>query len=134
MVSRTRAELTDSAVKAIIEHYLDSLAALPRGGQFMLPTWKATIGGQEFGLDAMFITVAGIKIPSLVLALIPMSNAGNESKALDKAGWMRQEDYDLAMPREAAAADQREQMKAIRKRMAAEQELRRKQRVGAVEP
>ena len=45
--ARTHAELTDSAVKAIIQHYLDSLAALPGGGAMLLPSWKATIGGQE---------------------------------------------------------------------------------------
>lgn len=131
--ARTHAELTDSAVKAIIHHYLDSLAALPGGGAMLLPSWTATIGGQEYGLDGTFITVAGVKIPALVLGLIPLPVAGNESKALDKGAWMRAQDYELALPRQAAAADQREQIKAIRERMAAEQELRRRQRAPVAE-
>lgn len=127
-VGRTHAQMTDSAVKAIINHYLDSLAALPGGGRLLLPWWKATIGGQEFGLDGQWLTVAGVKIPSLILALIPFPNGGNESKALDVGGRMRAQDYQLALPRAAAAADQREEVKAIRERNAAEQELNRKQR------
>ena len=133
MVSRTHAELTDSAVKAILNHYLDSLAALPGGGQLLPPTWKATIGGQDFGLDGNFVTVAGLKIPAFVLGLIPLPAGGNESEALDNAGWMRAQDYELAMPRDAARADQKEQIKAIRERMAAERELRQNQRARPAE-
>ncbi len=53
---------------------------------------------------------------------------GNESKALDEGGWMRAQDYQLALPREAAAADRREQIKEIRARAEAERELNRQQR------
>ena len=123
---RTRAQLIDSAVTAMLDHYRDSLAALPNGVQVLPRSWKATIGGQEFGLDPMFITVAGLKIPSLILLFLPLP-AGNESEALDNGARMRQEDYDLAMPRDAAAADQRAEAKAIRKRKAEEEKLRRKQ-------
>ena len=134
LMARTHAELTDSAVKALINHYLDSVAALPNGGKVLPPTWTATIGGQEFGLDGAYVTVAGLKIPALVLGLIPLPVGGNESEALDNAGWMRQQDYDLAMPRNAIAADQQAEIKAIRKRKAAEQELRRRQMAEAPPP
>ena len=77
--------------------------------------------------------MAGFKIPALVLGLIPLPVAGNESKALDKGAWMRAQDYELALPRQAAAVDQREQIKAIREQVAAEQELRRRQRVPPLE-
>lgn len=127
-VTRTHAELTDSAVKAVINHYLDSLAALPGGGRVLPPSWKATIGGREYGIDGQWISVAGVRIPSLILALIPLPNGGNESKALDVQGRMRAQDYQLALPRAAAAADQREQIREIREREEAEHELNRKQR------
>lgn len=127
LLHRTHAELTDSTVKAMIHHYLDSIAALPGGGRILPPSWKATIGGQEFGLDGNFITVAGIKIPALVLGLIPLPAGGNESEALNKGAWMRAQDYELTLPRQAAAADQREQAAAIRARMEAERELNRRQ-------
>jgi hypothetical protein len=133
VVGRTHAELTDSAVKAIIHHYLDSLAGLPGGGAQLLPSWKATIGGHEYGLDGTYLTVAGVRIPALVLGLIPLPVAGNESKALDKGAWMRAQDYELALPRQAAAADQQEQVKAIRDRTAGERELRQRQKPGVAQ-
>jgi hypothetical protein len=127
LASRSHAGLTDSAVKAIVRHYLDSLAALPNGGRVLPPAWKGTIGGQEFGLDGTFVTVAGFKMPALVLGLIPLPVGGNESEALDNAGRMQQQDFELAMPRDAAAADQQAEGKAIQRRKAAERELRRVQ-------
>lgn len=127
-VVRTHAELTDSAVKAIINHYLDSLAALPGGGRLLPPSWKGMIGGREYGIDGQWITIAGVKIPSLILALIPMPNGGNESKALDVQGRMRAQDYQLSLPRAATAAEQREEIRKIREREAAEHELNQQQR------
>jgi nitrate/nitrite-specific signal transduction histidine kinase len=100
----------------------------------MPPSWKATIGGKEYGLDGQWITVAGLKIPSLILALIPMPNGGNESRALDVQGRMRAQDYQMALPRAAAAADQEEQIRAIRERLAAERELNLKQREPSARP
>jgi len=127
-MARTHAERTDSAVKAIITHYRDSLAALPNGGRVMPPSWKGTIGGRAYGLDAQWLTIAGARIPSMLLAFLPMPGGGNEWKVLDKGEWMRAQDYELALPRQAAAADQQEQAKAIRERMAAEQRVNRAQR------
>ena len=124
---RTHAELTDSAVKAIVQHYRDSLAALPGGGKLLPPTWTTSIGGKEFGLDGTYLTVAGIRLPAFLLALIPLPGA-NESEALDKVGQMREADYWMARPLDAAAADRRDQLKASRDRQAAEDELRKKQR------
>lgn len=126
-MNRSHAELTDSAVKAMIQHYWDSLAKLPGGGQLLLPTWKATIAGQEFGLDQQWVTVAGVKVPAILLGLIPIGVAGNQSEALDKVGQGREDDYQRSRAAQEAAADQREQIKAIRERNAAEQELRRRQ-------
>jgi len=122
-VPRTHAELTDSAVKAILNHYLDSLAALPGGGKVLPPSWKATIGGQEFGLDGQWITLAGVRIPSLILTLIPLPNGGNESEALDVGGRMRVTDYRFQQPRQEIAADQRDQIREIREREEARRAL-----------
>jgi len=127
-VPRTIAELTDSAAKAAIQHYRDSLAALPNGGRVLPPSWKGTIGGREFGLDAMWLTVAGVKVPSLLLGLIPLPVGGNESEALNKGAQYRVEDYRRAMPLDAIAEQQREENRKIREREEAERELNRKQR------
>jgi hypothetical protein len=34
------------------------------------PTWGTTVGGIPFGLDSQFINIAGIKIPTMALALL----------------------------------------------------------------
>ena len=133
-MARTHAELTDSAVKAILNHYLDSLAALPGGGRLLPPPGRPRSAAQEYGLDGNYMTVAGLKIPALVLGLIPLPVGGNESKALDKG----RVDAGAGLRAGAAAAgggraDQREQIKALRERVAAEQELRRRQRVPPLE-
>ncbi|MEZ4414045.1 MAG: hypothetical protein R2910_13735 [Gemmatimonadales bacterium] len=92
------------------------------------------IGGREYGIDGQWITVAGVKIPSLILALIPMPNGGNESKALDVQGRMRAQDYQLSLPRAATAAEQREEIRKIREREAAEHELNQQQREAPAVP
>ena len=37
------------------------------------PTWTADVAGKMFGIDSQFIHVAGIKIPTAALALLPIS-------------------------------------------------------------
>lgn len=34
------------------------------------PTWSTTVGGIPFGLDSQFINIAGVKIPTMALALL----------------------------------------------------------------
>ncbi len=37
------------------------------------PSWVATVEGAKFGIDSQYIHVAGIKIPTAVLALLPIT-------------------------------------------------------------
>jgi hypothetical protein len=76
-LSRKRhTELVDSAVTAIVQAYLDSIAADPSARSVGLPSWTTEVGGKKFGLDSSSIYVAGLKIPAVVLALLPIP-AGN---------------------------------------------------------
>lgn len=75
-LSRSRAELVDSAVTAIIQTYLDSIANDPATRNQGLPSWTTEIAGKKFGLDSKNIYIAGLKIPAAVLALLPIP-AGN---------------------------------------------------------
>ena len=70
------AELVDSAVNAIVQAYLDSIAADPSARKAGLPSWTADVAGKKFGLDSSNIYIAGLKIPAAVLALLPIP-AGN---------------------------------------------------------
>lgn len=75
-LSRSRAELVDSAVTAIVQAYLDSIANDPATRNQGLPSWTTEVAGKKFGLDSKNIYIAGLKIPAAVLALLPIP-AGN---------------------------------------------------------
>lgn len=70
-------ELADSFVTAIVQTYLDSIARDPDVISTAPPSWVATVGGKKFGIDPRFIYVAGLKIPTALLALIPIGGGGN---------------------------------------------------------
>ncbi len=59
--------MRDRLIDALAETPPDSFALANGGG------WRTEIGGKEFGIDGQFITVAGIKIPTMLLALLPIS-------------------------------------------------------------
>jgi hypothetical protein len=75
-LSKSRAELVDSAVTVIVQAYLDSIASDPANKNQGLPSWTTEIAGKKFGIDAKNIYIAGLKIPAAVLALLPIP-AGN---------------------------------------------------------
>jgi hypothetical protein len=75
-LTKTRAQLVDSAVTAIVQAYLDSIASDPATKNQGLPSWTTEIAGKKFGLDSKNIYIAGLKIPAAVLALLPIP-AGN---------------------------------------------------------
>ena len=75
-LSKNHVELVDSAVTAIVQAYLDSIASDPSTRAQALPSWTKEIAGKKFGLDSKNIYIAGLKIPAAVLALLPIP-AGN---------------------------------------------------------
>lgn len=75
-LTRSRAQLLDSAVTSIVQAYLDSIANDPASRNQGMPSWTTEIAGRKFGLDSKNIYIAGLKIPAAVLALLPIP-AGN---------------------------------------------------------
>jgi hypothetical protein len=71
-LEKTHTELVDSAVTAIVQGYLDSIAMDPAARQVGLPSWTTQVAGKKFGLDSKNIYIAGLKIPAVVLALLPL--------------------------------------------------------------
>jgi hypothetical protein len=71
-LSKTHVQLVDSAVTAIVQAYLDSIANDPSARAQALPSWTKEIAGKKFGLDSKNIYIAGLKIPAAVLALLPI--------------------------------------------------------------
>lgn len=70
--------LADSFVTQIVQQYLDSIAHDPDVASLTPPSWVAEVNGKKFGIDASHIYIAGLKIPTALLALLPISGGGNQ--------------------------------------------------------
>lgn len=66
-VARTQAELVDSAVTAIVQAYIDSVLTVAPPNE-LLPKWSTKVGGQNLGLDAQWIYLGPIKVPTALVA------------------------------------------------------------------
>jgi len=76
---KTDQQLTDSAVAAMIQTYFDAMAAEVALHPQTLPSWTTKIGGKTVGLDSKWIYLGPIKIPTALLALLPINLQGNMS-------------------------------------------------------
>lgn len=111
-LSSGNVRLVDSAITVIVQHYLDSVATAPdreRGP----PSWTTTVAGTKFGLDAHNIYLAGLKIPTAVLALLKLPGA-NESRVFDRSYGLMQEDLHRAASRAATLEEFRESVRELR--------------------
>jgi hypothetical protein len=121
-------EHVDSAVTAIMQAFLDSLAAEPGAGRARMPDWTTTVAGSKFGLDSRFIYIAGLKIPAAVLALLPLPQGNiDQARAYNHLMELRAD-----IERAARRADNMEEFKRviaeIRERKQAERDFQRAQR------
>jgi hypothetical protein len=121
-------QLVDSAVTAIVQAYLDSMAVEPGADHVKLPDWTTEVGGRKFGLDSRNIYIAGLKIPAAVLALLPIPTIGNQQRALDHNGEWIAEDLRRAAQRSATFDEFKQAVRELRERKAYEKELERAQK------
>jgi hypothetical protein len=126
-LTRSHTELVDSAVTAIVQAYLDSIANEPSATQ-TLPSWTKEIAGKKFGIDQKNIYIAGLKIPAAVLALIPIS-AGNidQNQAYNHLMDLRA-DLEYAAQRSANLDEFKEMIRDMRLRKEREHEFEENQR------
>ena len=127
-VKRSHAELTDSAVKTIVQAFLDSIASEPGADRVRMPDWTTTLGGKKFGLDPQYLYIAGLKIPAAVLALLPILMGGNEAYALDHQSQLMREDLYRAARRAETVADFKEAVRELRERKEQEHQFKKAQR------
>lgn len=122
------AELVDSAVTAIVQAYLDSIAAEPASRDQALPSWTTEVAGKKFGLDSKNIYIAGLKIPAAVLALVPLP-AGNidQNRAYNHLMDMRA-DLQYAAQRAENLEEFKTMIREMRLRKEREREFERNQR------
>jgi hypothetical protein len=127
-LQRTHIELVDSAVTAIVQGYLDSMAREPGADRVKLPDWTATVNGAKFGLDSRNIYIAGLKIPAAVLALLPIPAGGNQAQALDHNGQWIAEDLRRAAQRASTLDEFRQAVRELREQKQWEKDMQRAQR------
>jgi hypothetical protein len=119
-------ELADSVVKATIQAFLDSIAREPGANRATLPEWSTQIAGKKFGIDQKYVTVAGLKIPAAVLALIPLHGGTNESKAFDRTDQLLA-DLRYAANRAQTVGDFKKAIGEMRRRKQEEHDFQRNQ-------
>jgi hypothetical protein len=122
---KSHTELVDSAVTATIQAFLDSVAREPQDPS---AEWSGELAGKKFGLSGKYLTVAGLRIPAAVLALLPIGGGSNQLKAFDRT------DELLADLRQAALrAETTEQFKEairdLRRQKDEQREFERNQRL-----
>ena len=127
-LTKSHAQLVDSAVTAIVQAYLDSIANDPASRDATLPSWTKEIAGRKFGIDSKNIYIAGLKIPAAVLALLPIP-AGNidQNRAYNHLMDMRA-DLEYAAQRSANMEEFKQTIREIRLRKQREEEFQRNQR------
>ncbi len=128
---RTHAERVQTAVRDRIKAYIDTM---PRDS-FALPPpprWTTEVGGDKWGVDGSWIYLGDFKIPTALLALLPMPQ-GNYDAAQDAAELqrMREEILDAAQ-RAETAAEFRKYVEELRKRKQAERDAARAKRDSTV--
>ncbi len=79
LTGQSPAELADSAVAKIIQSYLEEMAKERAESPTALPSWTTKIGGKTVGLDQKWIYLGPLKIPTALLALLPIKLQGNMS-------------------------------------------------------
>jgi hypothetical protein len=127
-LSKSKAQLVDSAVTKIVQAYLDSIASDPATKNQGLPDWTTEIAGKKFGLDSKNIYIAGLKIPAAVLALLPIP-AGNidQNRAYNHFMDLRA-DLLYAAQRAQTLEEFKEVIREIRARKEREREFEKNQR------
>jgi hypothetical protein len=127
-LSRSRAELLDSAVSVIVQAYLDSIANDPASKNVGLPSWTTEVAGKKFGIDSKNIYIAGLKIPAAVLALLPISGGNiDQNRAYNRLMDLRA-DLLYAAQRAQTLEEFKQVIREIRLRKEREREFERNQR------
>jgi|SRR6478736_2231045 len=125
LTQRPPQELLDSFVTAVVQAYLDSIVSDPYYGHMRPPSWVANVAGTKFGIDASNIYVAGLKIPTALLALLPIKASGNQATMLDHDLENMATDLRIAGARSNNLDDFKRAVRQMRQRREAEREFER---------
>ena len=126
---RSESQLLDSAITALTQRYIDAMADELRDQPPALPSWVTTVGDQEVGIDSRFIHLGPLKVPTFLLALLPINVQPHPTQAamVRKLNSMR-EDLLTAGRRSANLAEFKEAVRALREQKESEAEFERNRR------
>jgi len=126
--ARTHVARIDSAIAARITAFLDTLSPDPMATPGLPREWVTEINGQKWGVDGSWIYLGNLKLPSAILALLPLPQ-GNYGLAQRDAELQRIRLDIMQSARRAESADQfRKYVEETRKRRDAEREAKKNQR------
>lgn len=127
-LARSHYELIDSAVSEIVQTYIDSVLRAPVPFDNKPPSWTTTIGGKTFGIDSRNIYLGGLKIPTAILALLPLPQVSNVDLRYMHRMADIQADLQYAAQRARTMEDFKRAIEEIRAQRAREREFDRNQR------
>ena len=135
VAARTQAELVDSAVTAIVQAYLDSVLTVAVATD-PLPRWVTKVGDQQLGIDAQWIYLGPIKVPTALVAGILSAfgalPAGGSAETSDyprfRALQQMREDTQIAARRAATMADFKRAIRELRAQRERDREFVKNQR------
>jgi hypothetical protein len=112
----------DSAVRAKLFAFIDTIPADSFATPAVRP-WVTEINGQKWGVDGSWIYLGGLKLPSILLALLPLPQ-GNYQQAREAQDLARIREQILQAAWQAQTnADFRKYVKEIRERKDRERAL-----------
>lgn len=125
---KTMAERVDSSIQAAFGAHMDSLAIAAKNAGRDPGDWTVERNGQKWGLDEKYIHLGKWKLPSAILALLPLQSGGvSAQRVADQrsAMFMRQDIMEHAQ--QALNEDEfRQAVKRIRDRKERERKEREK--------
>lgn len=129
LAGRTQEALTDSAIASLTQKYIDAMAEEMRNAPPAIPSWTTKIGGQEVGVDSRWIHLGPLKIPTFLLAMLPINVQANPTEAAmaRKLDMMRR-DLLTAGRRAANLEEFKRAVKALREQKEAERDFERNRR------
>lgn len=126
-VPKTHAERVDSAVRASIFAYNDSIARVMAAAGKKPGDWTFEKNGQKWGVDGSKIYLGKFAIPSAVLAALPIRIQGNPGEAIaDRLSTSRRAD----LLQHAASGFHDDEFKSAVKRIRERKDKERKEKQG----
>ena len=123
----TRAEELEQYLARGIQQHLDSINAIP--AQRDPRDWTKEIGGRKYGMDDKWIHVAGFKVPSFLLAAIPMQVQANPT-VTDRNRRIGEMSAEIE-ERRSLELDSRDEIRRINERMDRERAKKLKEKKAA---